>query len=100
MSGWKNHGRYWWPYRWLVELFSAETDSMMSRLGFGLHNFGPLALLIATSGEFMSLTTPSSLSMVQISTARIADQYGRADFNSGVLPVEFYCSPTPIKTRV
>jgi hypothetical protein len=36
MSGWKNHGRYWWPYRWLVELFSAETDSMMSRLGFGL----------------------------------------------------------------
>jgi hypothetical protein len=65
MSGWKNHGRYWWPYRWLVELFSAETDSMMSRLGFGLHNFGPLALLIATSGEFMSLTTPSSLSMVQ-----------------------------------
>ena len=58
-----------WPLLVAVSMVggdgSTEDDSMMFRLGSGLHSFGPLALLIATSRESMSLTTPSSLSMVQ-----------------------------------
>lgn len=41
-----------WPLLVAVSMVggagSTEHDSMMSRLGFGLHSFGPLALLIAT----------------------------------------------------